>query len=86
MKFRYPIITLIGLIIIEMIIASIEPYPKWGDTSSGIIFLLILVCLSLITYLILRNVFRAIRGTSTKTPQNNVTPRRKQDTTPPWEE
>lgn len=97
MKIRYPIIAIIVLIITQIIIANLYPYPTWFDTASAIIFILIISCLGLIAYLIIRNIFRAIKGAVTEKPQNGdyraearracekVTPKRKQDVTPPWE-
>lgn len=97
MKIRYPIIAIIALIITQIIIANLYPYPTWLDTASAIIFILIISCLGLIVYLILRNIIRAIKGAVTGVPQGDgyrdearracekITPKKNKDVTPPWE-
>ena len=97
MKIRYPIIAIVALIIAQIAIGNLQPYPVWFDTVSATIFILIVFCLGLIMYLIIRNIFRAIKGAVTGTPTGDyrsearracekVTPKRKQNVTPPWEQ
>lgn len=70
MKIRYPIIAIIMLVIAIVIIGNINPLPSWSDAAFGIIFILIISCLGLTIYLIVRNIFRAIVG-ATKKPKEH---------------
>lgn len=90
------VILFIGLIILGQGYLPID--FQLQQMLTEIIGFLSLVNLSLIVYLILRNIFRAIKGAVTGVPQGDgyrtearkacekVTPKRKQDVTPPWEE
>ena len=93
MKIRYPIIAIVALIIAQIAIGNLQPYPVWFDTVSATIFILIVFCLGLIMYLIIRNIFRAVTGTpagdyrgEARRACEKVTPKRKQNVTPPWEQ
>ena len=88
MKIRYPVIGIVAILIIANCLPIIDP------TILGI---LLFACLGLIAYLIIRNISRAIKGAVTGTPTGDyrgearkacekVTPKRKQNVTPPWEE
>lgn len=90
------VILFIGLIILGQGYLPID--FQLQQMLTEIIGFLSLVNLSLIVYLILRNIIRAIKGTVTGVPQGDsyrdearracekVTPKRKQNVTPPWEE
>lgn len=100
MKIRYPVIISIALLITLVVIngSYMVIDLRFRDMLNDILCILFLVCLGLIAYLILRNIFRAIKGAATGMPQGGnyqaearracekVTPKRKQDVTPPWEE
>ena len=97
MKIRYPILGIVAILVIGTIARytiGIETYKAIGQPIAAILFI---ACLGLIAYLIIRNIFRAIKGAVTGTPAGDyrgearracekVTPKRKQDVTPPWEE
>lgn len=57
MKIRYPIIAIILIVMVEIGFNSIIPFA-----ISEVLGFLVLVCLGLIGYLLLRNLFRAIKG------------------------
>lgn len=101
MKIRYPVTALILIAITLLVIQKLFIFKlsyELYNLTINLLGLLSLICLGLIVYLILRNIFRAIKGAITGTPQGDsyrdearracekVTPRRKQDITPPWEE
>lgn len=87
MKIRYPVI---GIIIILILTNCLPIAPN-------ILGILLFVCLGLIVYLIIRNIFRAVKGAVTGIPQGGnyrdearracekVTPKKNKDVTPPWE-
>lgn len=90
MKIRYPLIVAIVILIIVVGLPQFM-LPQIANVL-GIIFL---VCLGLIVYLILRNIFRAIKGAVTGTPAGDyqaearkacekVTPKPGKNATPPW--
>lgn len=99
MKIRYPVIISIALLITLVIIngSYMVINLRFRDMLNDILCILFLVCLGLIAYLIIRNIIRAIKGAVTGVPQGDgyrdearracekVTPKRKQDITPPWE-
>ena len=100
MKIRHGIILSVALFIGALILNN-DYIPidfRLKQSIVIIVLMLWLVSLGLITYLIIRTIFRAIKGTVTGTPQSgdyrsearraceSVTPKRKKDTTPPWEE
>lgn len=61
MKIRYPVIAIILILIIEIGFNTMIPFAV-----SEVLGLLVLVCLGLIVYLLLRNLFRVIKGQVTK--------------------
>lgn len=93
MKIRYPVI---GAIIILVLLVGLESIIE--PQIASILGVLLLVCLGLIACLIIRNIFRAVKGAVAGEPQGSgyrdearkacekVTPKREQTTTPPWEE
>lgn len=97
MKIRYPVIALIVFTILAVIADELLLSHPLHNITMPIIAIMILVCLGLIAYLIIRNIFRAIKGTATGAPQSGdyrdearracekVTPKKSKDVTPPWE-
>lgn len=99
MKIRYAVITSI-ILFIAMPIFS-ENYFNLNYELQQILTIIVVILwtasLGLIAYLILRNIFCAIKGAITGRPQGGnyqaearnacekVTPKRKQDIAPPWE-
>lgn len=68
MKIRYPVIAIIIMIILMIILEPLS-YTHLFTIHQMIIEILLvlqLVCLGLIVYLIIRNIFRAIKGQVTK--------------------
>lgn len=101
MKIKHAVIISVALFIISAIILNGEYLPidfQIQEMLTKITAVLWIISLGLIVYLIIRNIFRTIKGTVTGSPQGGdyqaearrvfekVTPRRKQDVTPPWEE
>ena len=86
MKIRHGIIIsitlFIGIIILDEMYLPID--FRLNQLLIKILTILWLVSLGLIAYLIVRSVFRAIKGTVTKAAQNKEA--QKQSTTPPWEQ
>lgn len=92
MKIRYPVI---GAIIILVILVGLESIIE--PQIASILGVLLLVCLGLIAYLIIRNIFWAVKDAVTGEPQGGgyrseakracekVTPKRDKNATPPWE-
>lgn len=62
MKIRYPAIGLIALFIISIISQGRLKGDETRSIIALILLLLMLVCLGLIVCLLLRNLFRAIKG------------------------
>lgn len=97
MKIKHGIIISIALFI-GTIITYNDRLPIEEQKLTSIVLILWLASLGLIVYLIIRNIFRAIKGVVTGIPQGdnyrneaqkaceNVTSKRKQNTTPPWKE
>ena len=100
MKIRHGVIISIVLFIISAIILNGGYLPidfRLQEMLINITAVLWVASLGLIVYLIIRNIFRAIKGAVTGTPAGDyrgearracekVTPKRKQNVTPPWEE
>lgn len=100
MKIRYPVTALVLIIItltaMQTILLDTIPYRIY-DFAINLLGILSLICICLIVYLIIRNIFRAIKGATTGVPQGasyrdkarraceKVTPKKRKDTTPPWE-
>lgn len=84
MKIKHSIIISIALFI-GAIITYNDHLPIGEQKITSIVLILWLASLGLIVYLIIRSIFRTLKGAVTKTPQNNVTPKQKQNVTPPWE-
>jgi len=90
------IVLLIGLIMLGQGYLPIDFQLR--QILIDIIGILSLVSFGLIIYLIIHNIFRAVKGAVTGEPQNRdyrgearkacekVTPKREQNATPPWEE
>lgn len=100
MKIRHAVIISITLFIISAIILGGGYLPidyRTQEMLTSITGILWLVSLGLIAYLIIRNIFRAIKGAVTGIPQGDgyrdearracekVTPKKNKDVTPPWE-
>lgn len=89
------VILLIGLVILGQGYLPIN--FRIQEMLLDIIGILLFVSLGLIAYLIIRNIFRAIKGAVTGLPQGSdyrnearkacekVTPKKNKDITPPWE-
>ena len=98
MKIRHPLIAIIALTILAIIVDELFFSNPLHNATMQIIAILMLICFGLIIYLIIRNIFRAIRGAVTGEPQNRdyrdearracekVTPKRDKNAAPPWEE
>lgn len=99
MKIRHGIIIFI-LLTIGLTIFGDDYLPinfELNRLLTSITLILWIASIGLIIYLIVRNVFRAIKGAVTRVPQDRdyrseaqracekVTPKQKQYTTPPWE-
>lgn len=100
MKIRYPVTALVLIIItltaMQTILLDTIPYRIY-DFAINLLGILSLICVCLIAYLIVRNIFRAIKSAVTGVPQGanyrdearraceKVTPKKSKDTTPPWE-
>lgn len=100
MKIRHAVIISIALFIVSAIILNGEYLPidfQIQEILTKITAILWIISLGLIAYLIIRNIFRAIKGTATGVSQGanyrdearraceKVTPKKNKDTTPPWE-
>lgn len=97
MKIRYPVITIIALTILAIVVDELFFSNPLHNATMQIIAVLTLVCFGLIIYLIIRNIYRAIKGAVTGSPQGDgyrgearracekVTPKKNEDITPPWE-
>lgn len=100
MKIRHAVIISIALFIISAIILDGGYLPidyEIQEMLTRITAILWIISLCLIAYLIIRNIFRAIKGAVTGEPQNRdyrgearkacekVTPKKSKDATPPWE-
>lgn len=101
MKIRHAVIISIILFIFSAFVFSSDYLPidfRLQHTLINITGFLWLVSLGLIAYLIIRNIFRAITGAVTGTPQggnyraearracDRTTPKKDKYATPPWEE
>lgn len=84
MKIRHGIIISITLFIGAYIIYN-DNLPIGEQKLTSIILILWLISIGLTVYLIIRSVFRTIKGAVKKEPKNNVTTKQKQGDTPPWE-
>lgn len=99
MKIRYAVIISIALFIISAIILEGGYLPidfKTQEILTEITAVLWIVSLGVIAYLILRNIFRTIKGAVTGTPTGDyrgearkacekITPKPGKNATPPWE-
>ena len=101
MKIRHGVIISLALFIISAIILNGGYLPinyELQEMLTNITGILWLASLGLIAYLIIRSIFRAIKGAVTGKQQSGncqsearraceeVTPKRKRDEKPPWEE
>lgn len=78
MKIRHGVIISLALFIGAIIIHD-DHQPINEQKLTNIVLILWLASLGLVIYLIIRSIFQAIKKT------DKVTPKQKQDTTPPWE-
>lgn len=69
MKIKYPIIAEIIMVIILISIQDIMPYNTLRITITNTLGFLSLICPIYILYLIIRNIFRAIKSTTIKAPK-----------------
>lgn len=99
MKIRHAVIASIALFIATPIFS--ENYfnlaPQIQQTLTTIVVCLWPISLGLIAYLIIRNIFRAVKNAVTGVPQGDgyrdearracerITPKKNKDVTPPWE-
>ena len=87
MKIRHGVIISITLFIVSALILDKGYLPinyELQEMLTNITGFLWLASIGLIIYLIIRSIFRSIKGTVTGAPQGNKAP--KQSTTPPWEQ
>lgn len=80
MKIRYPVIALIILLLIAAINENLLTVTDYYFLINDCIGILYIVCIGLIFYLIIRNIFRAIRNVI-----QNAGRKKEQQERQPWE-